>query len=325
MSLDDAQPWMPPVRRAATRLRAGAARVFSRDNELARAFLASRVAPAAFAILCFVAIATIFAGWVAPYDPYDLASIDLSEAQAPPAWISGGAWAHPLGTDEQGRDLLSALIHGARASLFVGLASVALAAGRGAAAGLAAGYRGGFVEAVAMRAADVQMTIPDIMMALLVNGLLRALLPRDLAAGAAATTIILAIGLANWPQYARVLRACAARERARDYVASAIVTGVGSTRIVLGHVLPNVAGPLCILVTQGVASAILAESALSFIGVGMPITKPSLGTLIRAGNAYMLSGEWWTLVFPAVTLSLIVFSINILGDWLKDTLNPRLK
>ena len=324
MSLERVESGPRPAPRLAASPRARLARVFSPDSDLARAFLASRVAPTAAIVLCVVAFAALFAAFVAPYDPYDLASIDLSEAQSPPAWTAAGSAAHLLGTDEQGRDLLSAIIYGARTSLFVGVASVLLAAGLGASAGLAAGYRGGFVEAIAMRAADVQMTIPDIMMALLVSGLLHALLPRDMATSAASATIVLAIGLANWPQYARVLRACAARERARDYVASAIVSGVGPLRIVLGHVLPNVAGPLCVLVTQGVASAILAESALSFIGVGMPITQPSLGTLIRAGNAYMLSGEWWTVVFPAVTLSMIVFSINILGDWLKDILNPRL-
>jgi peptide/nickel transport system permease protein len=304
-----------------------AARVRARlsDSEPLHAFRTSRTAPPAALFLLVVFISIVFARWIAPYDPYDLASVNLMDSQTPPAWTAKGSSAYLLGTDEQGRDLLSAIVYGARTSLAVGLASVFMAAGIGVSMGLLSGYLRGFVESIAMRAADVQMTIPDVMLALLVTGVLLALLPRDMQARAAPLILVLAIGMSNWPQYARVVRACTLAERSKDYVSAARIMGVAPWRILSGHILLNVAGPICILATQGVASAILAESALSFIGVGMPITEPSLGTLIRIGNAYLFSGEWWTIFFPALALSSIVLSINVLGDWLKDVLNPRLR
>jgi peptide/nickel transport system permease protein len=294
------------------------------DSDVVHGFRASRTAPPAALFLTIVLIYVVGAHWIAPYDPYDLASVDLLDAQLPPAWVVNGSWAHPLGTDEQGRDLLSAMIYGARTSLSIGAASVLLAGAIGITLGLLAGYLGSFIDAISMRAADIQMTIPDVMLALLVTGVLHAVLPRDFQARAAPLILVLAIGISNWPQYARVVRACTLAERGKDYVLAARITGVHPWRILSGHILLNIAGPICILGTQGIASAILAESALSFIGVGMPITEPSLGTLIRIGNAYLYSGEWWTTAFPAVGLSAVVLSINILGDWLKDALNPKL-
>ncbi len=294
------------------------------DSDIALAFFASRTAPPAAFFMALALICILGARWIAPHDPYDLASVNLLDAQTPPAWLSAGDWRYLLGTDEQGRDLLSAIIYGARTSLAIGALSVFLASAIGVTLGLLSGYMRGFIDAIAMRAADIQMTIPDVMLALLVTGVLHALIPHDFQANAAPLILVLAIGLSNWPQYARVVRACTLAERNKDYVAAAQIMGVWPSRILSGHVLLNVAGPICILGTQGVASAILAESALSFIGVGMPITEPSLGTLIRVGNAYLFSGEWWTTAFPAVALSSIVLSINILGDWLKDVLNPKL-
>lgn len=294
------------------------------DSDLWRSFTASRTALPAGCFLVLTLVCVIGAPWIAPYDPRDLASINLLDAHTPPAWIKGGNSAYLLGTDEQGRDLLSAIIFGARTSLGVGVACVALAGVIGVTLGLMAGYLGRLFDSLSMRAADIQMTIPDVMLALLMTGVLFAMLPRDAQASAAPWVLVLAIGLSNWPQYARVVRACTMAERGKDYVAAAQITGVRSSRILFGHVLLNVAGPICILGTQGIASAILAESALSFIGVGMPLTEPSLGTLIRVGNGYLYSGEWWTTAFPALALSSIVLAINVLGDWLKDVLNPKL-
>ena len=294
------------------------------DSDTLHALVHSRTAFPAAIFLCVVLICSLGAPWIAPYNPRDLATVDLLDAQMPPAWVSGGTSAHLIGTDEQGRDLLSAIIYGARTSLGIGLACVVLAGVIGITLGLMAGYLGRFTDALAMRAADVQMTIPDVMLALLVTGILHAVLPRGSELAAAPMILVLAVGISNWPQYARVVRACTMAERGKDYVAAAYVTGVHPARILFSHILLNVSGPICILATQGIASAVLAESALSFIGVGMPVTEPSLGTLIRVGNSYLYSGEWWTTAFPALALSATILSINVLGDWLKDRLNPKL-
>ena len=295
-----------------------------RDSETLHALVHSRTALPAAIFLAFVLVCTLGAPWIAPYNPRDLATVDLLDAQMPPAWVTGGSISHLIGTDEQGRDLLSAIIYGARTSLGIALACVTLSGVIGVSLGLMAGYFGRFIDAFAMRAADVQMTIPDVLLALLATGILHAVLPRGSELGTAPVILVLAVGISNWPQFARVVRACTMSERTKDYVAAAFVTGVHPVRILFGHILLNVAGPICILATQGVASAILAESALSFIGVGMPVTEPSLGTLIRVGNSYLYSGEWWTTAFPALALSATVLSINVFGDWLKDLLNPKL-
>jgi peptide/nickel transport system permease protein len=295
-----------------------------RDGDLLHAFLCSRTAPPAAILLAVVLVTVAAAPWVAPHAPYDLATLDLMDAQLPPAWLAGGKMTYLLGTDDQGRDVLSAIIYGARTSLLVASLSVLMAAFFGTLSGLLSGFIGGFLDGVMMRIADIQMTIPDIMLALLATGILHATLPRHLQDHAALLILVLAIGVSSWPQYARVIRASTMAERNKDYVAAARVTGVHPIRIALSHILPNITGPICILATQGFASAILAESALSFIGVGMPVTEPSLGTLIRIGNAYLFAGEWWTCIFPSVALCAIVLSSNLLGDWLKDLLNPKL-
>jgi peptide/nickel transport system permease protein len=295
-----------------------------REGDLPHAFLYSKTALPAAIFLLTVVVAVAGAPWIAPHTPYDLATLDLLDAQLPPAWLAGGKAAYLLGTDEQGRDVLSAIIYGARTSLMVACLSVLMAASFGTILGLLSGFLGGVIDGVTMRVADIQMTIPDIMLALLATGILHASLPRELQSHAALFILVLAIGFSSWPQYARVIRASTMAERHKDYVAAARVTGAHPVRIVFAHILPNITGPICILATQGFASAILAESALSFIGVGMPVTEPSLGTMIRVGNSYLFAGEWWTCIFPSVALCAIVLSINLLGDWLKDTLNPKL-
>ncbi|MDU7589181.1 MAG: ABC transporter permease, partial [Acidovorax sp.] len=266
----------------------------------------------------------IFAGWVAPHNPFDLSTLELSDARLPPVWQAEGTWKYALGTDDQGRDILSALIYGARISLVVGLASVALSVVVGVALGLVAGFRGGWVDGVLMRLCDVMLSFPAILIALLIAGVGRAVFPNapdSLAFG----VLILSISLTGWVQYARTVRGSTLVERNKEYVQAARVTGVSPLRIMRKHVLPNVLGPVMVLATIQVATAIITEATLSFLGVGAPPTSPSLGTLIRIGNDYLFSGEWWITVFPGVMLVLIALSVNLLGDWLRDALNPRLR
>ena len=267
---------------------------------------------------------SIFAGWVAPHNPFDLATLELSDARLPPAWSEHGTTKYLLGTDDQGRDILSALIYGARISLVVGLASVLLSVVVGVGLGLLAGFRGGWIDAVLMRLCDVMLSFPAILVALLIAGVGRALFPNaheSLAFG----VLIISISLTGWVQYARTVRGSTLVERNKEYVQAARVTGVSPLRIMRKHVLPNVLGPVMVLATIQVATAIITEATLSFLGVGAPPTSPSLGTLIRIGNDYLFSGEWWITVFPGVMLVLIALSVNLLGDWLRDALNPRLR
>ncbi len=244
---------------------------------------------------------------------------------APPRWIAGGKAAYLLGTDDQGRDVLSAIMYGARVSLLVGLASVVLALVLGVGLGLLAGYAGGRIDAFIMRVADVQLSFPAILIALLIDGVFRAALPRDAHDKVALIVLVLAIGLSNWVQYARTVRGSTMVEKNREYVQAARVIGITPLAIMLRHLLPNVLGPVLVLATINIATAILTEATLSFLGVGVPPTQPSLGTLIRIGNDFLFSGEWWITIFPGAALVMIVLSINLLGDWLRDALNPRLR
>ena len=278
---------------------------------------------AAFIALSCV-FSAVFAPWVAPHNPFDLATLDLSNARLPPAWIEGGSVKFLLGTDDQGRDILSAIMFGARISLVVGLASVLLSVVIGVTFGLMAGFLGGWVDAVLMRLCDVMLSFPSILVALLIAGIGRALFPNshdELAFG----VLVVAITLTGWVQYARTVRGSTLVERNKEYVQAARVTGVAPLRIMRGHVLPNVLGPVLVLATIQVATAIITEATLSFLGVGAPPTSPSLGTLIRVGNDYLFSGEWWITIFPGAMLVLIALSVNLLGDWLRDALNPRLR
>ncbi len=294
------------------------------DSDLVHSFRTSPVAMIAGLIAVVCVFCSVFAGWVAPHDPFDLTTLELGDARLPPAWDALGSRKYLLGTDDQGRDILSAVIYGARISLVVGLASVVLSVLVGVTLGLLAGFLGGWVDGALMRLCDVMLSFPAILVALLIAGVGRALFP-DANEGLAFGVLILSISLTGWVQYARTVRGSTLVERGKEYVQAARVTGVSSMRIMRRHVLPNVMGPVLVLATIQVATAIITEATLSFLGVGSPPTAPSLGTLIRIGNNYLFSGEWWITVFPGVMLVLIALSVNLLGDWLRDALNPRLR
>jgi peptide/nickel transport system permease protein len=279
---------------------------------------------AAVVTLVFV-VGALFAPVLAPHTPFVPSSIDINDAFKPPAWAEGGEWRYLLGTDNQGRDMLSTIMYGGRLSILVGFAAVALAMFLGILLGLSAGYVGGWFESAVMRVADVQLTIPAILLALLIDGIARAILPASHKEDYASLVLVIAIGLASWPQYARVVRSAALVEKSKDYVAAARVIGVPSLTIMLRHILPNVLGPVLVIATIGLALAIIAEATLSFLGVGLPPTSPSLGTLIRVGNDFLFSGEWWITLFPALALVILSLAVNLLGDWLRDALNPKLR
>jgi len=294
------------------------------DSDVGYSLRNSPVAMAAAVVAFICLFCAVFAGWVAPQDPFDLATLELADARQPPSWLEGGSPKYWLGTDDQGRDILSAVIHGARISLIVGLTSVALSLLIGVALGLLAGFLGGWVDALLMRLCDVMLSFPAILVALLIAGVGRALFP-NAHTPVAFGVLIVSITLTGWVQYARTVRGSTLVERDKEYVQAARLIGVSPLRILRRHVLPNVLGPVLVLATIQVATAILTEATLSFLGVGVPPTSPSLGTLIRVGNDYLFSGEWWITVFPGAMLIIIALSINLLGDWLRDALNPRLR
>ncbi len=277
---------------------------------------------AIMALVCV--LGAVFAGVIAPHNPFDLASLELNNARLPPAWMEEGSRRFMLGTDDQGRDILSALMYGARVSLMVGLASVVLSLALGVGLGLLSGFVGGTVDAFIMRVCDVMLSFPPILVALLIDGVGRALFPNahDTLAFA---VLILAISLTGWVRYARTVRGTTLVERNKEYVHAARIIGTRPWRIMFKHVLPNVLGPVLVLATIQVAEAIILEATLSFLGVGVPPTQPSLGTLIRVGNDFLFSGEWWITIFPGLMLVMIALSVNLLGDWLRDALNPRLR
>ncbi|WP_341888757.1 ABC transporter permease [Variovorax sp. YR752] len=294
------------------------------DSDVGYSFRTSPVAIAAAVIALVCVFCSVFAGWVSPHNPFDLATLELGDARLPPAWSAEGSSKYLLGTDDQGRDILSAVIYGARISLIVGVVSVVLSVVVGVVLGLLAGFFGGWLDSFLMRVCDVMLSFPPILVALLIAGVGRALFPsahESLAFG----VLIISISLTGWVQYARTVRGSTLVERNKEYVQAARVTGVAPLRIMLRHVLPNVMGPVMVLATIQVATAIITEATLSFLGVGVPPTSPSLGTLISIGNQYLFSGEWWITVFPGLMLVLIALSVNLLGDWLRDALNPRLR
>lgn len=294
------------------------------QSDVGHSFRSSPVALGAALLALLCVVSAVFAPWIAPHNPFDLATLELSNARLPPAWQEGGQATFLLGTDDQGRDILSALMYGTRISLAVGLASVVLSVCAGVGLGLLAGFLGGWVDALLMRTCDVMLSFPAILVALLIAGIGRALFP-DAHDSLAFGVLILSISLTGWVQYARTVRGSTLVERGKEYVQAARVTGVSSARIMRRHVLPNVMGPVLVLATIQVATAIITEATLSFLGVGAPPTSPSLGTLIRVGNDYLFSGEWWITIFPGVMLVIIALSVNLLGDWLRDALNPRLR
>lgn len=295
------------------------------QSDAALSFVTSPLVMVAAVVAAVLAAAAVLAPLFAPQDPFDPLSLDLLDAFTPPAWREGGTLQFVLGTDDQGRDMLSAILYGMRISLLVGVSAVLFSAVLGVTVGLLSGYFGGVLAAVAMRLADIQLTIPNILVALMIDGLAQALLPGGLEDDAAVYVLIIAIGIADWPQYARVVRSVTLVEREKDYVLAARLIRIRPLSILLRHILPNVMGPVLVLGTLGLALAIIAEATLSFLGVGMPPTTPSLGTLIKTGNDFLFSGEWWITLFPAATLVLLVLSVNVIGDWLRDTLNPKLR
>lgn len=295
------------------------------DSDVFYSFSRSPVTIISAVITTIFFIAAGFAPWLAPHNPFDPGSLDLMDGFTSPAWTSEGTTRFLLGTDDQGRDILSTIMYGSRVSLIVGFSAVIFSVVVGVSLGLLAGYVGGWLETAVMRLADVQLAIPAILVALMIDGIARILLPVDMRDVMAIYVLILAIGISDWPRYARVTRGSALVERNMEYVSAARVIGVHPVVIMFRHVLPNVLGPVLVLATIGLALAIITEATLSFLGVGVPPTTPSLGTLIRVGNNYLFSGEWWITLFPALFLVILVLSVNLLGDWLRDALNPKLR
>ena len=295
------------------------------DSDVAHSFRNSPITIAAAILLAVCLIGAGFAPWLAPHNPFDLKTLNLLDALTPPMWIEGGKSTFFLGTDDQGRDLLSAIMFGSRVSLLVGIVSVFFAMLIGVSLGLLAGYAGGKTEAFIMRVADVQLSFPAILIALLISGVARAAFPGEAQDKLAVVVLVIAIALANWVQYARTVRGSTLVEKNKEYVQAARVIGIHPVAIMFKHVLPNALGPVLVLATINIATAIITEATLSFLGVGVPPTEPSLGTLIRVGNDFLFSGEWWVTVFPGAALVVMVLSVNLLGDWLRDALNPKLR
>jgi len=294
-------------------------------SDMGLSFRASPVAMASLVVLVLVALSALLAPVIAPQNPYDLKQVFIDKAEIPPIWTRDGEWPFLLGTDPQGRDVLSSILYGTRMSLLIGVAAVAASMSIGVSIGLAAGFLGGWVDNLLMRIADTVLSIPTLLVAILVSAVARALLPPGLREPFAAVILVASISLTGWVQYARTVRASTMVERRKEYAQAARIIGVSSARIMRRHILPNTLTPVLVAATLNLGLAILAEATLSFLGVGMPITQPSLGALIRIGNQYLFSGAWWLVVFPSVQLGLIVLSVNLLGDWLRDALNPRLR
>lgn len=295
------------------------------DNDIVYSFFTTPGAIIAATITLIAITAAFAAPLIAPYNPFDPAQISLWDGKLPPAWSDGGSSAYLLGTDNQGRDMLSTILYGGRISILVGIAAVFLGMLLGVTLGVISGYFGGLTDTVIMRIADVQLTIPGILVAILINGIGRAALPLELREEFAIYVVIVAIGLTDWPQFARVARGATLVEAEKEYVQAAKLIGLPKFTIILRHILPNTLRPVLVIATIGLALAIIAEATLSFLGQGIPPTTPSLGTLIRVGNEFLFSGLWWITFFPAIALIILVFSVNLLGDWMRDALNPKLR
>jgi peptide/nickel transport system permease protein len=296
-----------------------------RDSDLIASFLSSKITVAAGVLTLVFFLAAVFASLIAPTNPFDPATNFLIDSLTPPRFAVGGDPRFLLGTDDQGRDLWSAILYGLRVSLLIGFFGVLLGGAIGITLGLIAGYAGGRIDSIIMRIADVQLTFPAILIALLVDGVVQALLKGQNREETAFGILVVSIGLSFWVQYARTVRGSTLVEKNRDYVQAARLIGLSPARILIRHILPNVMGPVLVIATINLALAIITEATLSFLGVGLPPTQPSLGTLIRVGQNFLFSGEWWIVTFPSITLATLVLAVNLLGDWLRDALNPRLK
>ncbi len=272
-----------------------------------------------------IMIGAVFAPWIAPVNPYDLASFSLMDGLLPPVWEEFGSERFLLGTDDQGRDMISSILYGARLSLIIGVSAMIIASVLGVGLGLAAGYFGGRFDAIVMRIADIQLALPAILTALLIDGIARGILPPEMQQDLRVAVLTLAIALSLWVNFARTARASTFVQMNKEYVQAAVMQGQHPLRIMFVHILPNILGPLLVIMTVDLASAILLEATLSFLGIGLPADSPSLGTLIRIGMQFLLSGEWWILWIPTLFLIALVVSINVLGDFLRDVFNPRLR
>jgi len=295
------------------------------DSDIFHSFRRSRMTMIAAVITVLFFLLAIFASWLAVQNPFDPAQLQLMNSRISPLWTADGQSPFLLGTDEQGRDVWSAILYGLRISLVVGILGVIFAGTLGITLGLVAGYVGGAVDSVIMRIADVQLTFPAILIALLVNGVAKSVFGNRLDAMSTLAVLVVAIGLSFWVQHARTVRGSVMVEKSKDYVAAAQLIGLRAPVIMLRHVLPNAMGPILVIATINLALAVITEATLSFLGSGMPDTMPSLGTLIRIGNNYLFAGEWWIVAFPGIALAGLILAINLLGDWLRDALNPKLR
>ncbi len=306
----------PPPRSAFQRLR---------DSDLFYSFTQQKLVMLAGFVTVLILAVAILAPWLAPHDPYDLKALSLLDSNLPPRWLKDGDPKFLLGTDDQGRDILSTIMHGTRSSIAIALLAVGLAMAIGVSLGLIAGYVGGFTDTVIMRIADVKLTFPAILVALLIDGVVGTVFKNYKIDAGKFWILVIAIGLSYWVQYARTVRGMTLVEKNKEYVQAARLIGLSKTAIMFKHVLPNVLSPVMVIATINLALAIITEATLSFLGVGLPPTEPSLGTMIQIGNKYLFSGSWWMVAFPGVTLAVLVLAVNLLGDWLRDALNPRLR
>jgi len=294
-------------------------------SDLVYSFLHSRITIVAALVTLVIVLAAAFAPWIATQDPYDLRVLDILNSHNPPAWLKGGDPQFLLGTDDQGRDVFSTILYGSRQSIAIGVMATLFAGILGISLGLIAGYSGGTVDAIIMRAADIQSTFPAILIAMLIDGTSRALFGEQRNEQIVFWVMVLSIGLSFWVQYARTVRGSTLVEKNKDYVLAARLIGIRPGKILFRHVLPNVVGPVLVIATINLALAIITEATLSFLGLGLPSTQPSLGTLIQIGQKYLFAGEWWIAIFPGITLAALVLAVNLLGDWLRDALNPKLR
>jgi len=295
-----------------------------KNSHLCHSFTVDRVAQVSFAIFILYALLALFAPLLAPFDPYDIAQIDIMNSEIPPSWEEEGEADFWLGTDAQGRDMWSTILYGTRVSLLIGLCAVALQATLGICIGLCAGYFGGRIDSLLMRFADVQLSFSTMMVAIVVLAVFQAAFGTELYQQLAMFMLIMVIGIAEWPQYARTIRASVLAEKKKEYIDAARVIGLRSPRIMFRHILPNTLSPILVISTVQVANAIISEASLSFLGLGMPVSEPSLGSLIAGGFEYIFSGSWWITVIPGLVLVSLVLVMNLLGDWLRDVLNPKL-
>ena len=295
------------------------------ESDIFYSFKKSPLTVFAFFVTLILFLSALFANWLAPHQTLDVKTLDLMNAFYPPLWEEGSDSRFLLGTDDQGRDIFSAIMFGLRISLGVGFASVILSAALGTVLGLISGYFGGKLDSFIMRVADIQLTFPAILIALLIDGIVGSLLPKSVYNEVKIYVLVMAIAASQWVNFARTVRGSTLVEKNKEYVQAAKVTGIHPVGIMIKHVLPNVTGPVLVIATLSLALAILTEATLSFLGVGVPITQPSLGTLIRIGQQYLFSGEWWMTIFPSLALVILVLAVNLLGDWLRDALNPKLR